>query len=459
MKTLKTLVTTPAAELGRAGRFLVFQYRLWPHCLRLLRKNDAAQLAASLSYYTIFGLVPLAIVMVLVFHSIPAYRETGEQLKRVIYYELRLSQIEYPDPENPEQRVVLTDYLDQIINRFFANLDKGSLGLVSAVLVIWAALNLLSIIESAFDRMWYVPRGRRFLHRIINYWALLTLAPLLLAAAIYVTTQYAILKSIGQDVLATIGPLISFGLSWLALSLLYLVMPNAKVQARAALWGALAAALVWSAARWGFGVYVTRLIPYNTTYGVLGLIPLGIFWIFVTWIIVLFGLQLTFTTQHLETLETAETLKAKEAEGRIIANDMTALTIMREIAAAFESDQTPVSLEDVCSRLAVPGEIGQRLVEQLIGRGLLARTKEPAAGLTLNRDPERIRLSDIADAVADAAFAQPHPDLQRRLYDLAQAKHALLAQRTLKDVLDLSPTPGRGTPASPEDPTGTDPPS
>ncbi|MCU0916624.1 MAG: YihY/virulence factor BrkB family protein [Planctomycetes bacterium] len=451
MRTLKTLLTTPAAELGRAGRFLVFQYRLWPHCLRLLRKNNAAQLAAALSYYTIFGLVPLAIVMVLVFHAVPAYRETGDQLKRIIYYELRLTQIEYPDPDHPEQSIALTDYLDEIIERFFTNLDKGSLGLVSAVLVIWAALHLLSIIESAFNRMWYVPRGRRFLHRIISYWALLTLAPLLLAAAVYVTTQYAVLKSIGADVLATVGPLISFGLSLVALFLLYLVMPNAKVQTRAALWGALAAALVWSVARWGFGIYVTKLIPYNTTYGILGLIPLGVFWIFVTWIIVLFGLQLTFTTQHLETLETAETLKAKEAEGRLIANDMTALTIMREVAVAFESGQTPVSLEDVCSRLALPGELGQKLVEQLISRGLLARTREPTAGLTLNRDPARIPLSDIADTIANAAFAQPQPTLQPRLHDLVQAQRALLAPHTLREVLDISGAPGAGTPPPAED--------
>ena len=59
MKALRELLMTPAANLGRAGRFVVFQYKLWAHCLRLLRKNRAEQLAAALSYYTIFGLVPL----------------------------------------------------------------------------------------------------------------------------------------------------------------------------------------------------------------------------------------------------------------------------------------------------------------------------------------------------------------------------------------------------------------
>jgi len=445
MRTLKNLLSTPTAELSRLGRLLVFPYRLWSHCLRLLKKNNAPQLAAALSYYTVFGLVPLAIVIVLLFYSIPGYRATGEQLKEILYEELRLTRIEYPDPADPEQTIALTDYLDQVIERFFTGLDRGSLGLVSAVVVIWVALNLLSIIESAFNSIWHVPRGRGFLHRMINYWALLTLVPLLLAAALYATTQYVIWENLGTGVLRALRPLTSFVLSLLALFLVYLVMPNAKVQARAALWGATVAALIWGVARWGFGIYVTRFIPYNTMYGLLGLIPLGIFWIYITWVIVLFGLQLTYTTQHLESLQAPEAAEAQKPAGRFIANDLTVLAVAREIAAAFENDQAPVALEDLCSRLDIPGEFGQQLVEEFVDRGLLAKTTDPREGFTLLRDPAHIRLSDIADAVAAVSFAQPPANTQDSLYRLAQAEHDLLAQRTLKDLLQ-APTGSREEP-------------
>jgi len=438
MRTLKDLLTTPTAKLGRFGRLVVFQYRLWSHCLRLLNKNSATQLAAALSYYTIFGIVPLAIVVVLIFHSAPAYRETGDQLKRIIYNELRLTRIEYPNPDNPEERVVLTEYLDEIIDRFFSSLSKGPLGSISAVLVIWAAIRLLSLIEGAFNHMWYVPRGRRFLHRVINYWALLTLVPLLLGIGLYATTKYTVLQRIEAGALTTLGPFISYLVSMMALFLLYLVMPNAKVQVGAAIWGAAAAALVWSLARWGFGVYVLKLIPYSTIYGVLGLIPLGVFWIYITWLIVLFGLEVTFATQHFETLEAAEVRKSQE-EDRFIANDMTGIAIAREIAAAFESGRAPVSTNDVCSRLDIPGEFGEKLLEELVNRGLLAKTSEPKSGYLLARDPERIRLSDIADAVAAASFAQPHLDEHTSLHQIAQAQRALLAHHNLKEIMDASP--------------------
>jgi len=458
MRILKDLLMTPAANLGRLGRFVVFQYKLWAHCLRLLSKNRAEQLAAALSYYTIFGMVPLAIVAVLIFNSIPAYRETGEQLKNLIYQELRLTRIEYPNPENPEERVVLTEYLDQIITRFFESLNKGSLGLISAILVIWAALRLLSLIEIAFNHMWYVPKGRRFLHRVINYWALLTLGPLLLAAGLYATTRFALLKDIEAGVWAAIGPLVSYLLSVLALFLLYLVMPNAKVQAGAALWGATVASLVWSFAKWGFGVYVTELIPYSTIYGVLGLIPLGVFWIYVTWMIVLFGLQMAFVIQHFDALETVETPKVKEAEGRFIANDMTAIAVAKEIAVGFANDRAPVSTDEVCSRLDIPAEFGQKFLDELVNRGLLGRTAEPSRGYVLLRDPAHILLSEVSEALAGAALAQPKPETQEDLHRIARDQRSVLARHSLKDVLDAPPATqaAAGQPEGPPVPEGTE---
>ncbi|MHC4194705.1 MAG: hypothetical protein ACYSQZ_01925 [Planctomycetota bacterium] len=71
---LKKILTTPTAQLGRASRFAIFQIKLWSHCARLLNKNRSGQQAAALAYHTIFGIVPLAIVTLLIFQSFPAYR-------------------------------------------------------------------------------------------------------------------------------------------------------------------------------------------------------------------------------------------------------------------------------------------------------------------------------------------------------------------------------------------------
>ncbi|MHC4060967.1 MAG: YhjD/YihY/BrkB family envelope integrity protein, partial [Planctomycetota bacterium] len=327
---LSKLLSTPTAQLGRASRFLVFQIKLWSHCVRLLIKNRSGQQAAALSYHTVFGIVPLAIVTLLMFQSFPAYSGVGEKVRELVYDQLQLSEIEYPNPADPGDTIMLTEHLDSIVGRFFAGLKKGEVALFSTVIVIWAALALLSTIEKAFNNIWHVGRGRSFLNRVINYWALLTLGPLLLGVGLYASTRYATLVQLQKTVLSSVTPTVfSYLVATAAFFLLYFVLPNTKVQAGAALWGAAVAALAWSLAKWGFGIYVTEFIPYNQVYGALGLIPLGVFWIFVTWVIVLFGLHLTFTTQHLKSLDAAEIASAEKTEEYFVANDLTAISIMR----------------------------------------------------------------------------------------------------------------------------------
>jgi membrane protein len=296
---LKKLLSTPTTQLGKAGRFAVFQIKLWSHCARLLRKNRAGQQAAALSYHTIFGIIPLAIVMLLIFQSFPAYREVGEKIKDFAYNQANFSDFNSPahDADDPEKSVALTERLDEIIGKFFKGASKGSITLFSTLIVVWAALALLSTIERAFNNIWHVGRGRSFLHRMINYWAILTLGPLLIGAGIFISTKYITFGHIQETVLSDIAPvLLSYVVATVAFFLLYFVLPNTKVQAKAAIGGAAVAALVWIAAKNLFGYYVTEWKPYSTVYGVMALVPITVLWIYITWLIVLFGLQLTFTT-------------------------------------------------------------------------------------------------------------------------------------------------------------------
>ncbi|MGB2807120.1 MAG: YhjD/YihY/BrkB family envelope integrity protein [Sedimentisphaerales bacterium] len=442
---LTKLLSTPTTHLGKASRFVVFQIKLWSHCARLLRKNRAGQQAAALSYHTIFGIVPLTILLLLIFRLFPAYSDVGEKVKNGIYEQLPLSTIEYtPDPEKPEEKMALTEYLDNIAEGFFTRLDEGSVALFSAAIVIWAALALLSRIEGAFNNIWHVARSRSFVHRMINYWALLTLGPLLLfiGLSVFASTKYAALKQIQETALSNVAPiLLSYLVSTVAFFLLYFILPNTKVKAKAAIWGAAVAALVWSFAKWGFGQYVTEFIPYSKVYGVMGLIPLSVFWIFITWLIVLFGLLLTFTTQHLKSLDAAEIAAAKETEEYFIANDLTAINIVREIAIAFEKNDAPVEAEVICSKLDIPAEFGAKILKHLVDRKIIAKTSEPKVGFLPAKDPANIKLSDIAEAVAAAGFAQSTTEQPDALQQITQAQRSALARHNLKQILGDIQTP------------------
>src|SRR3989339_1409436 len=107
LEKLMQIASTPSEQLGRASRFLAFQIRLWPQCARLLRNNHASQAAAALAYYTIFGVVPLAIVALLIFQSLPGSTEIGGKLKNTVYDYMNLSAIKFTTTtETGEEKVV-----------------------------------------------------------------------------------------------------------------------------------------------------------------------------------------------------------------------------------------------------------------------------------------------------------------------------------------------------------------
>ncbi len=463
----KELLSTPTFRLGKAGRFAVFQIKLWSHCARLLKKNRSGQQAAALSYHTIFGLVPLVIVALWLLQSFSAHEDIGQNAKTFIYDHLNLSEIKFNSPD--EEQALLTDYLDEIVQGFLSGLNKGSLTLISFIIVLWAAQRLLSTIERAFNNIWHVAKGRSFLHRIINYWTVLTLGPLLVLVGYYVTTQCERVSELQQTILSfsRLGPaLFSYGVAVVVFFLLYFILPNTKVQVKAAIWGAVVAALVSTFAKWGFREYVTEFIPYSKVYGVVGLVPLAVFWVFVTWLIVLFGLQLTFTTQHLKTLDAAEIAAAEKTEEHFIANDLTAINIVREVAAAFEEDEAPIQAEVICGRLDIPGEFGDKVLDHLVGKGLIVRTSDPRVGFVPAKDPSNIKLSEIADALAAAGFAQATPEHSDELEQIIDSQRSALAKYTVRQILKNEPPKAETTrqkppethPADDTNPNDADPP-
>jgi len=447
----RELLQTPTEKLGRAGRFTVFQIKLWSHCAHLLKKNRAPQQAAALAYHTIFGLVPLAVVMLMVFQAFEGYREIGLKVKIFLYQQLHLSQIQIPDPQNPDEMIMLTRHINELVARVVTGLNEGTIALISGVLILWAAIALLSTIEKAFNNIWHVVRGRSFIQRVINYWALLTLGPLLLALGVYLSTRYAIFGRLEKTVLLTAGPaVLSYLVSVFGFFLLYYILPNTRVKAKIALWGAVLAALLWSIAKLGFGLYITELVPFSKVYGVLGLVPLTVLWIYIGWLIVLFGVQLSFTTQHLSSLDTERIESADRSEERFIANEMTAINIVREVAAAFEKRQQAVGSEMICSRLDIPADFAEKILDHLVRYEIIARVSEPVEGYVPATDPANIGLADISDVVAEAGMGMAAVRMSEKLRQIKDYQREILDRYRLADILESSAEQPAGS-QEPED--------
>jgi membrane protein len=428
------LFSTPTHELGRVARFVFFQIRLWPQCIKLLYKNRADQQASSLSYNTIFGIVPLAIVMLLLFHSLGTFEVFGSQMRNFFYEQAFIKNVQYPvDPNRPTEKITLSQKIDEYIDNFYGNLNKGSITIISSIFIIWAAIALLMTIENSFNMIWGVSR-RNMIQRITNYWAFLTLGPLLFGVAVYVNARYSIAGHLSKSIFTYIGPIVPFIVAFIGLYSMYMLMPNAKVNSKAAAWGALVAAAAWIIAKWAFGLYVVKLIPYSVVYGIVGLVPLGVLWIYITWLIVLFGLQLTFTTQHLKTIEEAEAAASRQRQEYFLATDLHVINIVNFIFREFEKKSAPVPAEVVSSHLNLPADFTDKVLNHLTKEGIILKTTEPAVGFTPSTVAENVTLADIADAVNTSSFARP-ANQSAILTQISAERREKLSKFTVRDAI------------------------
>ncbi len=430
---LRELLSTPTERLGKMARFGVFQWKLWKHCAKQLMINRSNQQAAALSYQTIFGIVPVAIVMLLIFQAVPTSSQVSGKIKNMVYDQMHLSAMEIPSPGDPDKKMKLTEHIEGILGQFFSEQSRGAATVMSTIFIIWAAIGLLSIVEKTFNDICHVGKGRSFIGRIVNYWAILTLGPLLMAAAIYISTAFT---AVGQVSSMFAPAMLNYLLSVVGFFVLYLVMPNIRLSWKSTLWGAAVAALAWTLVKAGFGYYIVNFKPYATLYGAMALVPLTVLWIYITWLIVLFGLELTYTTQYLKTLEDAEQTAMRKNDKYFIGGDVSVMNIMAFAASAFSRKSGPVTTEAICSRLGMPAEFAEKMLVHLVRSGLLIRTSEPSAGYVPATDAANIKLSDIARAVDEAGISQNTGISGRSAKEMRTAAVEMLSGHTLAELVD-----------------------
>jgi membrane protein len=329
------------------------------------------------------------------------------------------------------------------IVRSVSSLSFEAIGGVGLLLLIWAALGLLFDFEQAANRIYSAPEGRSTLHRVVVYWALVTLGPLVLFVVLYFG-QLAFQAAQGVPLL---GPLLaslehfrSLGAGFVLLLLAYRLVPNTHVRLRPAFWGALVAATLWWLSRWGFGLYVGRALPYMKLYGAIGLIPLFLFWLYLTWLIVLFGMELAYTLQAMKGRS------FQPVEGRTdlgVANPQWLVPLMAAIARGFAEGQ-PRSRQDLAEELELRLEAVAELADRLEREGLVLLVQPRGGGdvaLTLARPPESIplaRLVDLGSRLSVGPRKRPGPGW-RFLDTVRDAARAAAGEKTLASLIAPRP--------------------
>ena len=220
-------------------------------------------------------MVPLLAVIFGIITAFPVFNEVSAKLQAFIFANIMPAAGEQIEP-----------YLQTFLS------SVSSLTLPGTITLIITALLLMFRIEIALNRIWRVEHPRTLTNRIVMYWAVLTLGPMLIGAAIALSAQ-KILMTLGLDngVAPGVHRLGIFFLSWTVFTLFFALVPNRQVKIRDAVVGAFLSAVLFELAKLGFVAYVSNA-NYSKIYGALATVPIFLFWLYIVWALVLFGASL-----------------------------------------------------------------------------------------------------------------------------------------------------------------------
>lgn len=241
------------------------------------------QSASSLAYTTLLSLVPLIAVMFSFFSNLTVFKDLSEIIQEFVFNNFV-----------PSFGQTIRDYL---IN---SSIKASQLTTTGIILLVIIALMLMSTINSALDNIWHITKRRRLIARFLVYWAVLTLGPVLIGVGLY-STSYLLALPLIENVDSAIRiksrllALMPFFTTSIAFTLLYVLVPNTEVNKRHAITGGVAAAILFEMAKYAFGLYVTAVPTYTMIYGAIAVIPMFLIWIYVSWLIVLFGAQISYS--------------------------------------------------------------------------------------------------------------------------------------------------------------------
>lgn len=235
------------------------------------------RVAAALAFTTILALVPLVTVVFSMLSLFPVFEQWATQAENFIYQNFV-----------PTAGDMIKAYLHQFSGK------AGKLTAFGLAFLFISSLLLLATIEDAFNDIWRVHRGRPFMQRVLIYWAVLTLGPILIVTSLSVSS-YLISDSVlsSRPLVAGVFSSALKGLPWLlamlAFVFFYNTIPNRDVRFRDALAGGVVAAVLFEIAKHAFAYYILHFNSYQLVYGALATIPIFLVWVYLSWLVVLIG--------------------------------------------------------------------------------------------------------------------------------------------------------------------------
>lgn len=244
---------------------------------RRLREEQLDQVAGSLTFTSVLALVPMLTIGFAIFTTFPLFETFRTALEAYFIQNLM--------PKNISNTILgyLTGFASKATN----------LSAIGSVFLLFTSITMMGMIDRAFNQIWHVKTAPSWVQRILVYWAIITLGPLLIGLSVTMSSKLYMVTSgvVGRGSFAgtVVYTCISTLISSVAFTLLYLVVPNRPVDWGDAAWGGVLAGIAFEIAKRGFAAFISSFPSYAMIYGALAAIPLFLVWLYLSWYITLVG--------------------------------------------------------------------------------------------------------------------------------------------------------------------------
>jgi len=394
----RDLWDTELTSVSFLKRQVIKFFRILHLIIRGFREDELPLRASGLTFVTLLSLGPLLGFIFAIFKGLGYGREKYAEIKTSIEGLLE----EMP----PEVQQFISDMIDNVMDS-----NAGGIGGFALIILIYTVVKVMGNIEHSFNRVFGVTSSRTFLRKVTDYVSTLLLVPVCVVAAgaaagFRTTSFWQMQPEAVHEAYGHLVALVPLFVAWIAFSILYIIMPNTRVKFVSAFSGGLGAALIWvgwqkfyvKTQSWLFAGESKDLI-----FGAFAAIPIFMFWLYVCWIIVLFGAEVAFAIQNSTTY--AREQAAGDASGK--TRQMLGVALAIEMTRAMIGGQEAFHAGEFSKARGVPIRLINEVLEILMQANLVGGLSDQSGKYVLLTSPDQIPVKDIIEVI-DSHGAPPH---------------------------------------------------
>ena len=416
----------PLDQLPRWQSPLIKQVRVLILAFKGFNRDKCQLRAAALTFYSILSLIP---ILAMVFGIAKGF---GFEQKLELLLQEKIA----------SRDMVAQEGVDWIISKAKLLLEstRGSLiAGVGLVVLMWAATRVLRHIEAALNDIWEIKNSRPWIRNFTDLLSIMVVAPILFILAqsttVFIT---AIIQDLSKGMkllghLFLLIKLVPFGLIWLLFTMIYVVVPNTKVNFKSALVAGVIVGTIFQLSQWIFFKSQMGISKYNAIYGSFAFLPLLLIWIQTAWLILLLGAEIAFANQHINRYEFA--LGSQEVKPSF--KKLVTLLITNLLVKNFVEAKSSLTAEEISATLHAPVRLVRQCITDLMNSKIInevGKKNSQDTSYQPARSVENLSISFVLQAIDEHGLGDIH------IHESGESKRLSQALEALNQEIERSPS-------------------